>query len=120
MLIAIGGCELGDTPCDPGQTLDHGLCYPAAPDASNMDAGDDDDAGGPGDASADPFAGFGDECSEQSECAPYGLVCGMSFLPYCTRTNCTGVPNGCPGGWTCLDTTGLSPDPSVTSICLRP
>lgn len=116
-LLWIGACELSD-PCDPGQYEEHGLCRALPVDG--IDAGQDDDAGELADANTDPFAGFGTECTLQSECADFGLVCGESFLPYCTRTNCLGVAQACPPSWTCLNTGGAGPDPSVTSVCIQP
>lgn len=130
-LLALGallGCD-PDAPCDPGDYEEHGACYPLPSDAGSgpgSDASDDDDAGGE-DAAADdasgpppgdPFVGYGDTCEGASDC-PSWLVCGAPDLPYCTRTNCMGVADACPPDWTCFDTTGVSPDPSVTSICLN-
>lgn len=116
--LVVSGCELSD-PCDPDQYVEHGICYARAVDAADIDA-DDNDAGDQPDAHADPFMGFGTACTLQTECATFELVCGESFLPYCTRTNCLGAANSCPPDWTCLDTGGLGPDPNVTSVCLKP
>lgn len=132
-LIALcAACEL-DNPCDPGHRLEHGACYPpkratpggAKPDAgaASADAGAVDGDGGDeprADASApagDPYEGFGEACAMTADCAK-GLICGAPMLALCTRTNCIDDPDACPSDWTCLDVTGLSPDPSVTSICL--
>lgn len=119
LALTAAGCGFDD-PCDPGQVEEHGLCFPGGTtmDASAADADDSDS--GDTDASADPFAGFGTPCTLQSECAPYGLRCGEAFLPYCIQINCLGVANVCPPTWTCLDTRGASPDPNVTSVCLKP
>lgn len=113
------GCTF-DSPCDPGQVEVHALCEPApvSLDASDNDAEDSD--AGDTDATTDPFECFGVACTAQSECASYGLRCGEAALPYCLQINCMGTPNTCPPTWTCLDTRGVSPDPNVTSVCLKP
>lgn len=115
-------CDPSD-PCDPGYYELHGACYPTPeeePDAGG-DAGpiEDDDAGSDAEPPpSDPHEGFGDACEDESDC-PEALICGGEMLPYCTQVNCMDDPSICPSTWTCLDTTGLSPDPNVTSICLR-
>lgn len=125
LVLAGVACDPSD-PCDSGYYEEHGACYPirTTADAGDGDGdgdGDDEDAGGgPTDAAApsDPYEGFGDECGEQSDCAN-GLVCGAPQLPYCTQVNCMDDLDTCPPEWTCFDTMGMSPDPSVTSVCLN-
>ena len=120
-----GACDPSD-PCDSGYYEEHGACYPIRMPVSDGGGdgdgdGDDEDAGGePSDAEApsDPYEGFGDECEEQSDC-PNGLVCAAPQLPYCTQVNCMDDADICPPEWTCFDTMGMSPDPSVTSVCLN-
>lgn len=123
LLGAVVGCD-PDDPCDPDQYADHGLCRYRLPDAAGIDAGADDasdeDSSAMADPNADPFAGFGVACTLQTECEGFGLVCGEGFLPYCTRLNCLGIANACAPDWSCFDTRGSSPDPSVTSVCLKP
>jgi hypothetical protein len=119
---AASGCDPSD-PCDPGYYEEHGACYPepvvqdAGGDAQ-LDPGDEDAGGTPdAEAPADPYEGFGDPCEEQSDC-PEALVCGAPQLALCTQVNCLDDSTVCPPGWTCFDTMGMSPDPSVTSVCL--
>ncbi len=124
--IGLTACDPSD-PCDPGYYEEHGACrlFGAAAnggDGDQADASQDDDGGEsaePADASnADPYASFGDECAEQADC-PSHLVCGAPQLAYCTAVSCLADASTCPPGWTCLDVTGSSPDPSVTSVCLN-
>jgi hypothetical protein len=120
-LGSTGACDMSD-PCDPGYHEELGVCHPPPPpDAGrkSADAGSSADDAAAGDASAprDPHEGFGDPCMDRNEC-PDGFVCGAPMLPMCTRTNCMDDATICPPGWTCFDTTGVSPDPSVNSICL--
>jgi hypothetical protein len=127
MLTLLGvACDPSD-PCDPGYYEEHGSCYPLA--RPPEDAGDtgsdegDDDGGALTDAEstdppADPYAGFGDACEEQSDC-PNGLICGAPQLALCTQVNCLDDATVCPPDWICYDTMGASPDPSVTSVCLN-
>jgi hypothetical protein len=114
------GCDPSD-PCDPGYYEEHGACYPfpAVLDAGgDAQAGDDDGGSEPdGEAPADPYEGFGDDCVEQTDCAG-DLVCGGEQFPRCTQVNCMADTTICPPGWICFDTMGMSPDPSVTSVCL--
>jgi hypothetical protein len=120
MLFALA-CDPSD-PCDPGDYEEHGQCRalpePAVDAGGDASSGDDDDGGSEAEPPADPYAGFGDECAEASNC-PSGLICGAPMLPMCTQVNCMDDESVCPPGWTCLDLTGLSPDPNVSSICLE-
>lgn len=125
MLGALGGvaCDPSD-PCDPGYYEEHGACYaypqPAVDAGRDASAELDEDGGEVADAAppADPYEGFGEACEEQSDCAD-GLICGAPQLALCTQVNCMEDPSICPPGWTCFDTTGVSPDPSVNSVCLN-
>lgn len=125
MWLLASACDPSD-PCDPDYEEIHGACYPRRAPADTDDAavGLDDDGGSTteGDAAAeppsDPYEGFGDECEDASDCRD-GLICGAPQLPMCTQVNCMAEPSICPPDWTCFDTTGVSPDPSVTSICLN-
>jgi hypothetical protein len=116
-------CDPGD-PCDPGDYEEHGLCRahpePAMDAGGDAASGDGEDGGSEADAEppADPYEGFGDECAAEGDC-PDDLICGAPMLPMCTQVNCIGDESICPPGWMCLDVTGLSPDPNVTSICLE-
>lgn len=122
MLTALA-CDPND-PCDPGDYEDHGVCraLPAQDVDAGADAssGDGDDGGSdPGEEQpADPYEGFGEACADDGDC-PSVLVCGGEMLPYCTQVNCLDESSTCPPDWMCLDVTGLSPDPNVTSICLQ-
>lgn len=126
VLVALSAiaCDPSD-PCDPGDYEVHGACY--TPEMEVPDAGDGDGDAGDGDSEdagdeeappADPYAGFGDECTDDGDCSN-GLICGAPMLPMCTQVNCMEEPSICPPDWTCFDTTGLSPDPNITSICLN-
>lgn len=115
------GCDPSD-PCDPGYYEEHGACYPypVVQDAGgDAQAGEDEDGGSESDAAppADPHAGFGEDCVEQSDCSN-NLVCGGEQFPRCTQVNCMDDPGICPPDWICYDTMGMSPDPTVTSVCL--
>jgi len=131
-------CDPSD-PCDSGYYEEHGSCRLLPSDAGGDSGGesggesgggaspsDDDDAGPNADSdadsdaasNADPYAGFGDDCTEQTDC-PDALVCGAPMLPYCTAINCMDDAQLCPPDWLCFDTMGMSPDPTVTSVCLN-
>jgi hypothetical protein len=127
LITGLCACEPSD-PCDPGYKEVHGACFPIdgeedASEPGDAEDGDDEDGGSlmsdaevepPG----DPYEGFGDECADEGDC-PEGLICGAPQLPMCTQVNCLDEPSICPPDWTCVDTAGASPDPSVTSICLK-
>ena len=126
LITAWSACDPSD-PCDSGYEEEHGACYPirAPQDAAQGDEPDgatDEDGGSLSDAEVeppgDPYEGFGDECEDESDC-PEDLVCGAPQLAMCTQVNCMDEPSICPPDWTCFDTTGVSPDPSVTSVCLK-
>jgi hypothetical protein len=118
------GCDPSDQ-CDSGYYVEHGACYPnpvPIPDAGGSDAqlGEDEDGGGSvpdAEPPSDPYEGFGDACEDVSDCRD-GLICGAPQLALCTQVNCLEDPTVCPPGWTCYDTMGASPDPTVTSVCL--
>jgi hypothetical protein len=113
-------CDPSD-PCDSGDYEEHGACYPIRQEQPESDAGPVEDAGdAASDAADEPpsYEGFGEECTEAADC-PNDLICGAPMLPVCTQVNCLDEPSICPPDWTCFDTTGLSPDPNVTSICLE-
>ena len=112
---ALFACDPAN-PCDPGQYADHGACYPLA---SKHDAAADGDAGPDADAAARSYAGFGKPCSSSDDCSGAAPACGAPTSPVCTAVNCMKKPEVCPDGWTCLDVTGLSPDPAVTSACVK-
>lgn len=127
-LAALAGaaCDPNDA-CDSGYYEEHGACIPVprSEDAGSMHEGDsDDDGGAEPDASddaapaSDPYEGSGDDCDDASDCRE-GLICGAPQLALCTQVNCMEDPSICPPDWTCFDTTGVSPDPSVTSVCLN-
>lgn len=127
LLLTALACDPSD-PCDPGDYEEHGLCreipdevVDAGMDASSDASSDEGDDGGsePEEEppTSDPYEGFGDGCADDGDC-PNDLICGAPMLPSCTQVNCTEEPSICPPDWTCFDTTGVSPDPSVTSICL--
>jgi hypothetical protein len=123
LMLALVACSTGcdpSDPCDPGYYEEHGACYPfpVVLDAGgDAQAGDDGGSEPDGEAPADPYEGFGDDCVEQSDCAG-DLVCGGEQFPRCTQVNCMADTSVCPPGWICFDTMGMSPDPSVTSVCL--
>jgi hypothetical protein len=126
LLASLSACDPSDA-CDPGYTEIHGTCYPNPQSMPANDGGNDPDNGLDTDAgddvtadagpAGDPYEGFGDACEDQSDC-PDTLTCGAPQLALCTQVNCLEDPSICPPDWTCLDTTGISPDPSVTSVCL--
>jgi len=120
LALAALACDPSDA-CDPGYYEQHGVCYPNPEDVEAHDASTDEDVDAGSDSEAppsDPHEGFGDECADEGDC-PDDLICGGEMLPYCTQVNCMDEPGTCPPAWTCFDTTGVSPDPNVTSICLR-
>jgi hypothetical protein len=123
LMLSTLACDLSD-PCDPGDYEEHGACRPIpqdAPlvsDASMGDSGEDGGSEADAEPPSDPYEGFGDACADVGDCRD-GLICGAPMLPICTQVNCLDEPSICPPDWTCFDTTGLSPDPNVTSICLQ-
>jgi hypothetical protein len=114
-------CDPSD-PCDPGEQEQHGQCrplpQPAVDAGGDASSGDAEDGGSEAEPAGDPYDGFGDECAAEDDCAS-GLICAAPMLPVCTQVNCMDDASTCPPGWTCLDVTGLSPDPNVSSICLE-
>ena len=116
--LGVFGCDPSD-PCDRGQYADHGACY-----ALPRDGGDDasvavDGAVGDADSGELSYEGFGDACDRPEDCKGAAPSCGAPTSPVCTAVNCMGKPAACPPDWTCLDVTGLSPDPSVKSACVK-
>ena len=113
---ALFACD-PDSPCDPGQYADHGACYSLK---SKSDAAADGDAAADAsDAGPRKYEGFGKACSSAADCTHDAPACGAPSSPVCTAVNCMKMPEVCPDDWTCLDVTGLSPDPSVTSACVK-
>jgi hypothetical protein len=120
LAIALGmfaACDPSN-PCDPGYYADHGACYlsdAGTPDGSADDAGSD-----AVDAQADRYAGFGNACTQSSQCPESAPTCGAPMFAVCTVVNCLDKPAGaCPPNWTCLDVKTLSPDPTIKSVCVN-
>ncbi len=113
-------------PCDPGYTATFGSCLKTPVDAGKgvADAAADDagtdDAASTAVSSCKPYDHFGDKCATNGDCACGAATCATQGLLYCTRLNCMGDPKSCPPTWTCTDISAVSPDPTVTSICLKP
>ena len=92
------GCELKD-PCDPGQTLEYGLCSPPAAD------------GGAGGAlvceelviEGEPNVGA--SCTEGGDECMGGTVCGAPQLPECVALcgECDAFFENCPSGLNCTN-----------------
>lgn len=102
-----------DDPCDPGYYADHGVCF-------RIDAGTSDEDAGGEDAAVDRYAGFGQACTTPDDCPATAPSCGRPPVQVCTLANCMELgEDACPPGWTCLDITGLSPDPAITSACVN-
>lgn len=104
--------------CDPGQDLRRHICFPRSP----QDAAAPKDAAGeraPVDCTM-PGAGFGEVCSNGSDCP-----CGLDFCPKapgkttgrCTRRNCVAMPDVCPADWPCMDLSAYEPG---LSMCTNP
>jgi hypothetical protein len=122
------GCELS-THCDPDQIYMNNNCFDmppapaeagANPDAMMTEVDGGDGAGdGDGGNSCTPYQGFGDTCTDVSQCS-CGLDSCNTFMNanYCTHTRCLADPSVCPPGWTCLDLSAF--DPTTGSACLRP
>lgn len=110
---ALAGLAAGcteDTPCDPGQELVGGMCYPAADAAAP--AGDDASA-----ASAETSApsAFDRTCATSADCVAPANHCAVP-PGKCTATGCVTDPTVCPPSWTCLDLTAMGqPD-----VCIPP
>lgn len=114
-LAATGvGCDPSN-PCDRGQYADHGACYPLPRDGGDGDASEPADA----DSGEVSYEGFGDTCDGPEDCKGAAPSCGAPLSPVCTAVDCMGKPSLCPPDWMCLDVTGLSPDPAVTSACVK-
>jgi hypothetical protein len=110
-------CDPSD-PCDPGYYADHGACYrQATGDASTQDAATLD-AAAP-DAATASYEGFGKSCSKASDCSGAASSCGAPMSPMCTAINCLKMPKICPPDWQCIDVSAFSPDPNVTSACVK-
>jgi hypothetical protein len=118
-LGVLAACSV-DERCDPDQELRKHICFPKERhDAST---------GGATDAAADrapiscttPGAGFGEPCSDGSDCP-----CGLDFCPKlpgkptgrCTKRDCLTTPNVCPADWPCMDLSAYEPG---LSMCTNP
>lgn len=118
--LALGACD-PKHPCDPGYYADHGACYTknTAHDAAVSGDASSDAAASEGPAK-DKYAGFGRGCEKASDCPETAPSCLAPQLPICTVLNCLGKGSDiCPPNWKCMDVKGISPDPSVESVCLN-
>lgn len=122
LCLCLCACQPG-TLCDPGQHAMGGGCYPDPKPAADSGEPNADDAGEPaaGSCKGDPYEGFKASCTKSSECGCRASTCAVP-LNYCTKVNCDpSVASDCPAGWTCLMIpAGMSPDPSITTICFAP
>ena len=124
-VVALLGCD--DDWCDPGHTLEQGVCLePAEPDAEPTDA----DVGAAPDAGvdavvvdADPNALpelFGADCTEQSDCdferGGCAIQPGMD-VGYCTFQHCDAGAMDCPEGHTCFDLSAFTDE--FDTMCVR-
>ncbi len=129
LVLAAGGCLTGDH-CDPGMRYENHSCVvqpdaapppaPAPPPPADDGGSLDDGAGGDGGAGMCPmYAGFGDPCTNVSQCR-----CGLDYCDTymntnrCTRIGCKQNPSLCPPGWTCMDLSVFLP--TLPSLCTKP
>jgi hypothetical protein len=102
-------------PCDPGYRVDHGACLKVAPPRMQDDA----DAGSDAPRFAGDYSDFGLACETQADCGGAAPFCAAPNFPLCTHLDCLTDSTICPPDWHCLDVSALSPDPTVTSLCLN-
>lgn len=108
LACALAACT-EDTPCDEGQELQQGACYPAADAAVPIgsDASTGEEAG-----TASPFDRT---CATNADCIAPANHCAVP-PGKCTATGCVADPSVCPPSWTCLDLTAMGqPD-----VCIPP
>lgn len=116
----MAGCDLSSY-CDPGQVYKDFSCYDPPPDASipptTMDAPVTTDMEGSEANSCKLYEGFGDTCTDVSQCR-CGLDSCNTYMNanYCTHTGCLENPSVCPTTWTCIDLAAFGGG----SACLRP
>lgn len=128
--LALASCDPSPA-CDPGQRAELGSCFPLVTDGSVEDTGSgsfapdsDEDAGSLMlDASCTPgpghYDGFGDSCTDDSDCSSCIAPTCAGSLGMCSRLNCQTDDETCPDGWQCTDISAFSSDPTVTHICLK-
>jgi hypothetical protein len=126
LFLALSGCDV-ESPCDPGQRHEQGICVadddtpaagrggadgddagPAGRDAAAVDAAADHDAG-PATCSEDRDAILGAECSDDDGCncaAPYCAKQPGQRVGFCT-VYCVPDPDDCPAGYHCFDLSAL-------------
>jgi hypothetical protein len=111
LACALAACT-EDTPCDEGQELQQGMCYPAAdaavPTGSDASASEEAEAGGP--------SPFDRTCATSAECVAPADYCSVP-PGKCTATGCETNPAVCPATWQCLD---LTPFGNPVHICVPP
>lgn len=93
--------------------FDQSTTYCVRPfDSTDPGPGDDKDGGdadGGGDSEA-PSPVLGASCTSDAECAVYNAnYCNLAASePFCTLSDCTALPDGCPSGYDCC--VSISPD----------
>jgi hypothetical protein len=88
-------------PCDDGQELRRGFCYPADAAVSGpakLDAGEP----------VEPSEAFGQSCTSSSQCISPATYCAIQpgqTSGFCTAFGCDQDPSLCPATWSCMDLT---------------
>lgn len=113
--------------CDPGMVMQYNICLPGLVlgDAARPDLPPDNtcmpppipDGGAP--VCDQPASGFGDKCTDTSQCRCGKDLCAIipgESCGFCTRSACLGNPGICPPGWTCFDASAFQPG---YSLCIN-
>lgn len=131
LLTLLAACSLtacvDDDPCDPGQVVKLGQCYPKAMSSGGSSSGGTDmggapevTAGAPGGSSDATFGSPCEDTTDSSDCGEDAPVCadlsplGQDIM--CTQLDCAeGEANAgvCPSGFTCFAVSGYP------SLCIR-
>ena len=123
-LCTVTAC-VDDDPCDPGQVVKLGQCYPAATAGGSSSSGGSDMAGAPeatagGGASTSTFGSACEDSTDSSDCTGDAPVCadlsplGQDIM--CTQLHCAdGEANAgvCPSGFMCFAV------PGYPSVCIK-
>ncbi len=101
-LVLYSSCTINE-PCDPGQSLSHGLCVESPPDPGLGGGPQCEDTGMGGFDTS--LQNEGEACTEGGDECLGGTVCGAPERPLCTALcgPCDPFFEACPNGTNCTD-----------------